>query len=219
MKALIFDLDGTLVDSVYPHTLAWQTALADFGLPSPAWAIHRRIGMSGELLVRATAREQSRTLSEDDLAVLEERHAQLFHELRASCRPLPGAVNLLAYLAEAKIPHGIATSGKPHEIEPSLKQLSLSPAAIVVDGGMVREVKPEPDLFLLCQEKLQVERSDCLVVGDAVWDIHAARRSGILSVGVLSGGFGEQELYNAGAMRVYRDAEALLGGIDELGFR
>jgi HAD superfamily hydrolase (TIGR01549 family) len=218
MKALIFDLDGTLVDSVYPHALAWRAALSDFGMPCPAWAIHRRIGMSGKLLVKAIAREQHRTLSGADIAELGERHARLFHALAPSSSPLPGAVELLAYLAESKIGHGIATSGKRSEIESSLKGLSLSPSTIVVDGGMVREVKPEPDLFLLCQEKLQVERKDCLIVGDAVWDIHAARRSGILSVGLLSGGFGEQELYNAGAMRVYRDARALLEGIDELGF-
>jgi HAD superfamily hydrolase (TIGR01509 family) len=218
MKAVIFDLDGTLVDSVYPHALAWQRALSEFGLPCPAWAIHRRIGMSGKLLVKAIAREQCRALSEADVKALGERHARLYQAIAPSCSPLPGAVELLAYLAEAKIAHGVATSGKPSEIENSLKGLSLSSSAVVVDGGMVHEVKPEPDLFLLCQQKLQVERKDCLIVGDAVWDIHAARRSGILSIGVLSGGIGEQELYNAGAMRVYQDARALLVGIDELGF-
>jgi HAD superfamily hydrolase (TIGR01509 family) len=218
MKAFIFDLDGTLVDSVYPHTLAWQTALSEFGMPCPAWVIHRRIGMSGKLLVRAIAREQCRVLSDAEVKALGEHHARLFQAIAPSCRPLPGAVELLAYLAESKIAHGIATSGKPHEIESSLKGLSLSSSAIVVDGAMVREVKPEPDLFLLCQERLKVERRDCLVVGDAVWDIHAARRAGILSLGVLSGGVGEQELYNAGAMHVYRDPRALLEGIDQLGF-
>jgi HAD superfamily hydrolase (TIGR01549 family) len=218
MKAFIFDLDGTLVDSVYPHTLAWRAALAEFGMPCPAWAVHRRIGMSGKLLVKAVAREQGRTLSEAEVEELGECHARLFQALAPSSDPLPGAVELLAYLGESKIPHGIATSGQPREIEGSLKGLSLSSSAIIVDGGMVREVKPEPDLFLLCQEKLKVERKDCLIVGDAVWDIHAARRSGILSIGMLSGGCGEQELYNAGAMRVYRDTRAVLQGIDELGF-
>jgi HAD superfamily hydrolase (TIGR01549 family) len=218
MKALIFDLDGTLVDTVYPHTLAWQKSLSGFGMPCPAWAIHRRIGMSGKLLVKAIAREQRRTVSDDEIAKLGEQHARLFHELAPTRSPLPGAVELLIYLAASKIRHGIATSGKPEEIESSLKGLCLSASAVVVNGDMVREMKPEPDLFLLCQQKLKVERHDCLIVGDAVWDIHAARRSGILSVGLLSGGFGEQELYNAGAMRVYRDAKALHEGIDELGF-
>jgi HAD superfamily hydrolase (TIGR01509 family) len=218
MKAIIFDLDGTLVDSVYPHTLAWQKSLADFGLPCPAWAIHRRIGMSGELMVKAIAREQRHRLSQSDIEKLSRRHTQLFHKLAPIGIPLPGAVRLLTYLRRSKIPHGIATSGKHAEIKSSLKALALRPATIVVDGDMVHEVKPEPDLFLLCQQKLQVERADCLVVGDAVWDIYAARRSGVMSVGLLSGGFGEQELYNAGAMRVYRDAEAFHEGMDELGF-
>jgi HAD superfamily hydrolase (TIGR01549 family) len=218
MKALIFDLDGTLVDSVYPHTLAWQKSLADFGMACPAWAIHRRIGMSGTLLVKAIAREQRRRVSAADIEKMSTRHARIFHKLAPIGVPLPGAVELLSFLRKRKIPHGIATSGKHAEIKPSLRALSLRPATIVVDGDMVGEVKPEPDLFLFCQQALQVKRADCLVVGDAVWDIHAARRSGIMSVGLLSGGFGEQELYNAGAMRVYRDAEALHQGMNELGF-
>ena len=218
MKGLIFDLDGTLVDSVYPHTLAWQKSLSDFGIACPAWAIHRRIGMSGTLLVKAIVREQRRRISEADIEKLSARHARVFRQLAPIGVPLPGAVELLAFLRKRKIPHGIATSGKHVEIKPALQALSLRRATIVVDGDMVREVKPEPDLFLLCQQALNVKRADCLVVGDAVWDIHAARRSGIMSVGLLSGGFGEQELYNAGAMRVYRDAEALHAGLSELGF-
>jgi phosphoglycolate phosphatase-like HAD superfamily hydrolase len=122
-------------------------------------------------------------------------------------------------LRKDKITHGIATSGKRAEINSSLKALALKSDAVVIDGGMVQEVKPEPDLFLLCQQTLNVKPTDCLVVGDAVWDIHAAGRCGIMSVGLLSGGFGEQELYNAGAMRVYRDARALLEAIDEQGFK
>jgi HAD superfamily hydrolase (TIGR01549 family) len=218
MKALIFDLDGTLVDSVYPHTLAWQKALAEHGIRCPAWSIHRRIGMSGELLVKAIAREQRRSLRKSEIDRLGKHHARLFRKIAPACSPLPGAVALLSHLRTEKIAHGIATSGGSDEIKSSLKALSLRPATIVVDGDMVSEVKPEPDLFLLCRQKLQVDRGDCLVVGDAVWDIHAARRCGIMSVGVLSGGSGEQELYNAGAMRVYADAKALHQGLDELGF-
>jgi HAD superfamily hydrolase (TIGR01549 family) len=218
MKALIFDLDGTLVDSVYPHALAWQETLSEFGMSCPAWSIHRRIGMSGKLLVKAVAREHRRTLSDSKIEKLGKDHARRFRRLAPNCQPLPGAVQLLSYLAKSKIAHGIATSGKRTEIRSSLKALGLKSSILVVDGDMVQEVKPEPDLFLLCQQKLEVERKDCLIVGDAVWDIHAARRSGILAVGLLSGGFGEQELYNAGAMRVYRDAEALHQGLDELGF-
>ena len=217
MKALIFDLDGTLIDSVYAHTFAWQKTLAEFGLHAPAWSIHRRIGMSGELLVKAIARKQGKTLRKADIKRLGDRHTKLFHRIAPVCAPLPGARQLLAFLSKEKIAHGIATSGKRSEFKKSLNALALTTSAVVVDGDMVAEVKPEPDLFLLCQQKLQVEPAQCLIVGDAIWDVHAARRAGILCVGLLSGGFGEQELYNAGAMRVYQDAAALLSGIDELG--
>ena len=219
MKAFIFDLDGTLVDSVYPHTLAWQQALSEHGIACAAWAIHRRIGMSGDLLVKAITAEQHRRISDAQIEKLGWRHARLFQKLASRSLPLPGVPELLRHLRQAKIPHGIATSGKRDEIKNSLKALALKSDTIVIDGDMVREVKPEPDLFLLCQQTLTVKAADCLVVGDAIWDIHAARRSGIMSVGLLSGGFGEQELYNAGAMRVYRDARALLEAIDELGFK
>jgi HAD superfamily hydrolase (TIGR01549 family) len=219
MQAFIFDLDGTLVDSVYPHTLAWQQALSEYGITSPAWAIHRRIGMSGELLVKAIASEQHHRVRATDILKLGKRHARLFEQLSPKSSPLPGVPELLHHLRNAKIPHGIATSGKRAEIKNSLKALAIDSDTVVIDGDMVREVKPEPDLFMLCQQTLNVKPTDCLVVGDAVWDIHAARRSGIMSVGLLSGGFGEQELYNAGAMRVYRDARALLEAKDELGFK
>jgi HAD superfamily hydrolase (TIGR01509 family) len=219
MKALIFDLDGTLIDSVYAHTIAWQKTLSDFGLETPAYSIHRRIGMSGELLVKAVAREHGMTVPSADINRLEKKHSTLFRKLAPVCSPLPGARELMAYLRKAKIAHGIATSGKRSEFKKSLEALSLTSAAVVIDGEMVDTVKPEPDLFLLCQQKLQIEPAQCLIVGDAVWDVHAARRAGILSVGLLTGGFGEQELYNAGAMRVYRDAAELLMGIDELGIQ
>ena len=117
--------------------------------------IHRRIGMSGRLLAKAIARQQRCTLSEEQIDKLDAEHAQRFHELAPTCGPLPGAVELLAYLADLQIPHGIATSGKRSEIEHLLKAHKLSPGAIVVDGDMVREVKPEPDLFLLCQQTLK----------------------------------------------------------------
>lgn len=217
MNAVIFDLDGTLIDSVYEHTLAWRKAFAQIGIESPAWTIHRRIGMSGSSLAKSVAREHGRELSDAVIKKLDVEQSALFHELAPKSPPLPGTRALLGFLREAGIAHGIATSGKTSEIESSIRELGIAESAVIVDGEMVASVKPEPDLFLKCQEMLGVDRSQCLIVGDAIWDIHAARRSGILAVGVLSGGFGEQELYNAGAMRVYADAAALLAGIDELG--
>jgi HAD superfamily hydrolase (TIGR01509 family) len=217
MKALIFDLDGTLIDSVYAHTLAWQRTFAGFGLEVPAYSIHRRIGMSGELLLKAVARERARSIRKAEINRLEKTHATWLRRIAPISPPLPGARELMAYLRKAKIAHGIATSGKRSALGKSLLALGVTGSTVVIDGDMVEQVKPEPEIFLSCQQRLQVEPANCLIVGDAIWDVHAARRAGILSVGVLTGGFGAQELYNAGAMRVYRDTAELLMRIDELG--
>jgi HAD superfamily hydrolase (TIGR01509 family) len=217
MRALIFDLDGTLIDTVYAHVFAWQQALAEVGMPIEGWRIHRRIGMSGGLFTRAVAREAGRPLSDAEAETIQQRHGVLFRELLPERRPLPGAVELLAFLRDAGIPHGIATSGRRPEIDASLEALGVPSETVVVERGDVLRAKPEPDLFLACQERLAVAVSDCYVVGDAVWDLLAARRAGMLSVGLLSGGYGEDELLGAGAFRVYRDPADLHASIDELG--
>jgi phosphoglycolate phosphatase-like HAD superfamily hydrolase len=113
--------------------------------------------------------------------------------------------------------HGIATSGRQPEIDASLDVLGVPPDMTVVERSVVLRAKPEPDLFLACQERLGVEIRDSYVVGDAVWDLLAARRAGMLSVGLLTGGYGEDELLSAGALRVYRGADELLDAIHELG--
>ena len=141
----------------------------------------------------------------------------MFHELLPDPRPLPGAVDLLRRLRERSVPFGIATSGRRPEIDRSLEMLHVPDAIPVIDRGDVLRAKPEPDLFLACQERLGVDVRDCFVVGDAVWDLLAARRAGMLSVGVLSGGYGEDELTRAGAYRVYRDTAELDDSLDELG--
>ena len=217
MRALIFDLDGTLVDTVYAHVFAWQLAFAEAGLPIDGWRIHRRIGMSGGLFARAAAREVGRPLSTEETTRLQARHGELLRELLPGRRPLPGAVELLAELRELSIPHGIATSGRRPEIDESLVALGVGNETVVIERGDVLRAKPEPDLFLACQEQLGVPAEECYVVGDAVWDLLAARRARMLSVGLLSGGYGEDELTRAGAFRVYRDAAELRSSLDELG--
>ena len=214
MTALIFDLDGTLVDTVYAHVFAWQRALAEVGMPIDGWRIHRRIGMSGGLFTRAVAREVGRPLDDEEIEAVQRRHGQLFRELLPERRPLPGAVELLQELRERGVVHGIATSGRRPEIDASLEVLGAGPNTIVVERGDVARAKPEPDLFIECARRLAEE---CYVVGDAVWDLLAARRAKMLSVGVLSGGYGEDELNRAGAFRVYRDAAELRDSLDELG--
>jgi HAD superfamily hydrolase (TIGR01509 family) len=217
VRALIFDLDGTLVDTVYAHVFAWQRALSEAGLPIDGWKIHRRIGMSGGLFTRAIARELGRPLTTAEAEALQDRHGALFRELLPERRPLPGAAELLAELREAGIAHGIATSGRRPEIGVSLDALGIGAGTVVVERGDVLRAKPEPDLFLACSDRIGVLPEDCYVVGDAVWDLLAARRARMLSVGLLSGGYGDDELTRAGAFRVYRDAEELRHSLDELG--
>jgi len=214
---LIFDLDGTLVDTVYAHVFAWQRALAEAGLPIEGWRIHRRIGMSGGLFTRAVAREVGRPLDDEEVEALQRRHGTLFRDLLPERRPLPGAPELLSDLRDLGIPHGIATSGRRPEIDGSLDALGVPAETVVVERGEVLRAKPEPDLFLACQERMGVSPGDCYVVGDAVWDLLAARRGGMLSVGLLTGGYGEDELTRAGAYRVYRDPAELRISLDELG--
>jgi HAD superfamily hydrolase (TIGR01549 family) len=173
--------------------------------------------MSGGLFTRAVAREAGRPLSDGEAESIQQRHGAIFRELLPERRPLQGAVELLAFLRTEGIPHGIATSGRRPEIDNSLDALGVPPEMVVVDRGDVVRAKPEPDLFLACQERLGVAIRDCYVVGDAVWDLLAARRAGMLSVGVLTGGYGEDELLGAGAFRVYRGVDELQASIDELG--
>jgi HAD superfamily hydrolase (TIGR01549 family) len=217
MRALIFDLDGTLIDTVYAHVFAWQRALAEAELPIDGWRIHRRIGMSGGLFTRALARELGRPLNDEQINAIQARHGDLFRELLPERRPLPGAVDLLRNLEHLNVPYGIATSGRRPEIDASLDALGIGDQVTIVERGDVMRAKPEPDLFLACQERMGVEIRDCTVVGDAVWDLLAARRAGMLSVGLLTGGYGEDELATAGAFRVYRDAAELNASLDELG--
>jgi HAD superfamily hydrolase (TIGR01509 family) len=219
MQALIFDLDGTLVDTVYGHVLAWQRTFLEAGLSVDAWKVHRRIGMSGGLFTRAVAREIGRDLGPEEARALQDRHSELFLEMLPVRRPLPGALEILRELKSTGIAYAIATSGRRPDIDASLEALQIPEETVVIERGDVPRAKPAPDLFLAAQQRLGVTAADCFVVGDAIWDLLAARRAGMLSVGLLSGGYGEEELSRAGAFRVYRDAAELHRSLDELGLR
>jgi HAD superfamily hydrolase (TIGR01549 family) len=196
---------------------AWQRAFSDSGMAIDGWRIHRRIGMSGGLFTRAAARELDREIKPAAAAALQQRHGELFREFLPERRPLPGAVELLKFLRSVPVPHGIATSGGRPEIDASLDALGVPSDMVIIERGNVARAKPEPDLFLACQRKLGIEPDECYVIGDAVWDLLAARRAGMLSIGLLSGGYGEDELSRAGAFRVYRDPAELHRSLDELG--
>ena len=217
--AFLFDLDGTLVDSVYQHVLAWREALEAAGIELSVWRIHRRIGMSGGLFLDALLRETGRRLSAEEVARVQRTHAAAFARQVAQIRPLPGARDLLAYLTKARVPWAIATSGRRESAQPMLDMLGVGPGVSVVTRDQVEHAKPDPDLFLAAAERLHVAIDTSIVVGDSVWDLLAARRARALGVGLLSGGYGQDELEGAGAYRVYQDPADLLGHLDEVGVR
>jgi HAD superfamily hydrolase (TIGR01509 family) len=217
--AMLFDLDGTLIDSVYQHVLAWQEALTGFGIDLSVWKIHRRIGMSGGLFVSALLRETRGSLSPEQIRDLNLAHAAAFDRRRDTVRPLPGARALLDVLTDQGVRWAIATSGLALAAQPALALLGLPENTPLVTRDQVRHAKPDPDLFLASAALVGVEVTDAIVVGDSIWDLMAARRAGALGVGLLSGGYGREELERAGAYRVYADPADLLDHLDEVGVR
>jgi HAD superfamily hydrolase (TIGR01509 family) len=218
-QAFLFDLDGTLIDSVYQHVLAWQDALDQMGIELAVWRIHRKIGMSGGLFANALQRETGQLLTPDETTRLRKLHAEAFRERAEQLRPLPGARALLAYLTEAGVPWAIATSGYLESAGPMIEMLEVGPDVPVITRDQVAHAKPDPDLFLTAAERLGADIAASVVVGDSVWDLLAARRARALGVGLLSGGYGQDELERAGAYRVYADPADLLGHLDEVGVR
>jgi HAD superfamily hydrolase (TIGR01509 family) len=217
--AFIFDLDGTLVDSVYQHVLAWREALEHSAVELSVWRIHRRIGMSGGLFVNALSRETGRRVTPDEAARLQRRHVRAYLRQIAQIRPLPGARALLAHLSRMRVPWAIATSGRMETAYPALKLLGVGEQTPIITRDQVTHAKPDPDLFLAAAERLGVDITAAVVVGDSVWDLLAARRARALGVGLLSGGYGHDELERAGAYRVYEDPADLLRHLDEVGVR
>jgi HAD superfamily hydrolase (TIGR01509 family) len=217
--AFLFDLDGTLIDSVYQHVVAWREALEHVGVSLAVWKIHRRIGMSGGLFVTALLRELGAALDEEAIARLPDLHAEAYARYYPGVRPLPGAAELLATLSERDVPWAIATSGAERSAGPARELLGLPPDTPFVTRDLVRYAKPDPDLFLTAAERIHVDIRNSIVVGDSVWDLLAARRAGALGIGLLSGGYGREELLYAGAFRVYEDPADLRNHLDEVGVR
>jgi HAD superfamily hydrolase (TIGR01509 family) len=216
---MLFDLDGTLIDSVYQHVLAWREALEAEGIDIPVWSIHRKIGMSGGLFARALLRETGATLGPDGVDRLQAGHRDAFVRYAPGVRPLPGAVALLRHLSDIGSPWAIATSGRRETAGPTLVELGVPDDVPVITRDQVERAKPDPDLFLAAAGALDLPIEDCVVVGDSVWDLLAAQRARALGVGLLSGGYGKEELERAGAFRVYEDPADLFRHLDEVGIR
>jgi HAD superfamily hydrolase (TIGR01549 family) len=218
--AFLFDLDGTLVDSVYHHVLAWHEALEEEGIALSIWRIHRKIGMSGGLFTNMLLRETGLAIDPTRIERLRRLHAEAYNRRSTAIQPLPGARELLAHLTDAKVPWAIATSGQMDTARPVLETLGVDFARVpVVTRDQVRYAKPDPDLFLAAAARLGADIETASVIGDSVWDMLAARRARALGIGVLSGGYGRDELERASAYRVYDDPADLLAHIDEVGVR
>jgi HAD superfamily hydrolase (TIGR01509 family) len=217
--SFLFDLDGTLIDSVYQHVIAWREALAAIGVDLSLWRIHRRIGMSGGLLMQALIRETGRAFSAAEIEEVQQAHAAAYRKQLGWVTALPGARELLAALTDAGVRWAIATSGRAATARPALELLGLPEDTPMVTRDLVRHAKPDPDLFLAAAALLDVDPRQAMVVGDSVWDLLAARRAGALGIGLQSGGYGREELERAGAYRVYADPAEMLARLDEVGVR
>lgn len=218
--SFIFDLDGTLTDSVYQNVAAWKEALDAEGISLAMWRIHRKIGMSGGLMLKSLSRETGLDISEPQAERLSRLHAEAYARLQGQIIALPGAVELLDHLSHAGLAWCIATSGGLDTAKINLKALQLDIDEVnIITRDDVKYGKPDPDLFLAAALHMKVPIDECLVIGDAVWDMLAARRAKATGIGLLSGGYDIGELERAGALRVYEDPQDLLDHLDEVASR
>jgi HAD superfamily hydrolase (TIGR01509 family) len=212
--AAILDVDGTLVDTNYHHTLAWQRALAQHGVTVPAWSIHRHIGMGGDQIVAAIAGDE---VEERLGETVREIEGELYRSMIDEVKPLPGARELLEELRRRQHSIVLASSAKAEEVE---HYLDLLDARELADdwttSADVEETKPDPDLVRAALDKAGGEGA--VLLGDSVWDCRAAGRAGIAVVGLLTGGFSDRELRDAGAMDVYESAAELVRRIHDSPF-
>ena len=216
---LLLDLDGTLVDSVYEHVVAWREALEEAEIRLPNWKIHRRIGVSGRLFLPALLREIGQKVSKSEIESIENIRRSIFNKKISEIRILPGARELLQFFDSVGARWALATSGDRHQVEHLIRDLKIPADTPIITADDVAAAKPAPDSFVLAAQRLGVSASASVVIGDSPWDMLAAQRVKALGVGLLSGGYAQCELEHAGAYRVYEDPEDLLEHIEELGIQ
>jgi phosphoglycolate phosphatase-like HAD superfamily hydrolase len=219
LPPILLDLDGTLVDSVYEHVLAWREALEDAEIRLPNWKIHRRIGMSGRLFLPALLRELGQKTDRAEIQSIEKVRSVIFGKKIPEIRILPGAKEMLDFFTKIGIRWALATSGERSQVDQLLRGLNIPSSVPVITGDDVKAAKPAPDTFVLAAQTLGVSAHESIVIGDSPWDLLAAQRMKALGVGLLCGGYSETELERAGAYRVYEDPADLLMHIEELGIQ
>jgi HAD superfamily hydrolase (TIGR01509 family) len=210
--AVLFDVDGTLVDSNYLHVHAWYRAFADAGVAVEAWRIHRSIGMDGSTLVSTLAGDAD----EDVRERTKDLHSQYYKEMVPLLRRLPGARELLERVHRLGLQVVLATSAPEDELA-ILRQVLDSDdlVAEVTSSKDVDTAKPQPDIIEVALQRAGVDAGHAVFVGDAVWDVEACERAGVPALGVLTGGVSRGELENAGAKGVFETAQELCECIDD----
>src|ERR1700730_18412074 len=216
---LLLDLDGTLVDSVYEHVVAWREALDDAEIRLPNWKIHRRIGMSGKLFLPALLRELGKNIDKTEIQSIERVRSGIFKKKIPEIRTHAGAKELLECFERIGARWAISTSGERAQVEQLLKNFDIPSTVPVITGDDVATAKPAPDSFVVAAQRLGVSPLESIVIGDSPWDLLAAQRMKALGVGLLCGGYADSELERAGAYRVYEDPGDLLAHIEELGIQ
>ena len=212
IRAVFFDIDGTLMDTNYLHVEAWSDAFEKIGRTIPRREIHRQVGKSGKKMLEDFRFDEATAKKADKL------HGKLYKKIQKKGKPLPGACDLIAALKDRGLGVWFATSAKPEELEHTMKVLGAKDLIDdIVSSADVEEGKPAPDVFELALKKAGVRPDEAIALGDTIWDIEAAERTGVKTAVVLTGGaFGRDELERAGAVAVYRDcAEALKKGFPE----
>ncbi len=214
IPAAILDVDGTLVDSNYQHAIAWFRAFREHDVTPPIWRIHRHIGMGGDQLVAAVAGDDVEEEHGDSLRDAEKR---LYSELVGEVCAFDGAGELIAELARRGSEVVLASSAKEDEVEHYIELLDAGETvSSYTTSDDVEKTKPEPDLIEAALEK--IEGDGAIMVGDSTWDIEAAARAGVPTIAVLTGGFSEAELKDAGAEAVYESMPALIADLENTGF-
>jgi HAD superfamily hydrolase (TIGR01509 family) len=212
VSAVLFDVDGTLVDSNYLHVHAWQRAFAEVGIDVEAWRVHRSIGMDGSSMVRSLSDDAP----DDTQNRLKDLHSLYYQEAAPLLRPLPGARSLLRRVADLGLKVVLATSAPDDELALLRSVLDCDDlVAEVTSAADVDTAKPKPDIIHVAWERAGVSAEQAVFVGDAVWDAQACVRAKLTSIGLLSGGVARAELETAGAVLVYENADALLRHLDE----
>jgi HAD superfamily hydrolase (TIGR01509 family) len=196
---LLFDLDGTLVDTVGLRIAAWQEALRRYGFEIDRERLSGYIGSDGRWLAREVARVTGREIDWAESDEIDRVSGALFDAMNAAPRPLPGATELLAALEDSSLSFAIATSSQPGQVPASVGALDLPAPPRIVDGSHVERAKPEPDLLLAAAARLQAEAERCWYVGDSTWDMMASSRAGMVGIGVTTGAAASAALLEAGA--------------------